>query len=67
MKKKQPRCVAPMGDVADDETYKGLICGAPATTTREAGGLVCPLCDIHALEIDADRAREALEGDGYVG
>ncbi len=48
------RCIAPLGDVHDDDPLAADLCGAPATTTRTADGLRCPLCAAHAAEIDAE-------------
>jgi hypothetical protein len=46
------RCIAPVGD--DD-----LVCGCVATTTRTVEGIVCPLCDEHARELDAEKATDS--------
>lgn len=31
------------------------LCGAPATDSRLVDGVLCPLCDDHALQLDAER------------
>lgn len=43
-------CIAPLED--------GRLCGAPATTGRLIEGLVCPLCEEHAREVDAPEEDE---------
>lgn len=56
------RCVAPTGETEGEDA---ILCGEPATTTREIAGVVASLCAAHAAEIDADtmRGEDAAEGD----
>lgn len=51
----EPRCIAPISEV-DAEDF--VLCGKPATTTRLAEGLECPLCEAHAREFDKARRIE---------
>ena len=51
-------CIAPLGEVPQDGLEGVALCGAPATTTRVVEGLTCALCELHAREIDNERAAD---------
>lgn len=46
------RCVVP---VAGTHLHP-VLCSRPATTTRVAGGVCCPLCPAHAAQLDTERS-----------
>lgn len=54
------RCVMPLVGRGRE------LCSEPATTEREAEGLMCPLCSTHAEQLDreADEARTGRSSAG---
>ncbi len=55
-----PRCIAPLD--SPEDALEAHLCGAIATTEREVEGVRCPLCTVHAAELDADAERASQFG-----